>query len=175
MSRYYVSELVRRGEIEGYGIRRSEGGRIRWFVYKDALSGKPVGADDSRDHSLELARHLLDARGLARREREARTRAEGILTEAFDLMNEALDAMRNHEEQHAFTLALRAHRKRSDQARQQATATELAGQAEACIDEALRSVLPSTGEARFGVNHSPGPGRASGASVLRMPDARISG
>lgn len=173
MSRYYVSELVRRGEIDGYGIRRNEGSRVRWFVYKDTLSGEPAGVSDSYGHSAELAHHLLDARGLARCEREARTRAEAIMTEAFDLMNEALNAMTNGDERRAFTLVLEAHAKRSAQDRQHAEATEFATQAEVCIDEALRSVLPSMDES-VSTSPSSSPDHAAGASVLHMPDARIS-
>ena len=150
LSRFYVSELVRRGKIEGYGVRRHERGRTRWYVYADALPDEP----DSNDRVLaagyeqQLLKHLLDARKHSRLARNERGCAQRQLVDVLDGMTAALRAAGEGDKGRAFELLLAAQETRNDEERRLVMAQQHEADAEACLDAALQSLLPSGEEVK---------------------------
>jgi hypothetical protein len=150
LSRYYVAELVRQGKIDGYGVRSREGGRVRWYVYEDALPPETPYADSSPHSAVaqELLRHLLDAREHTRRGREEQDAAQRLLVDAADVMTTALRAAREGRMDHAFDLLLEALQTRNDEVRRLLLAQQHGADAERCLDAALRDLLPAREEVK---------------------------
>jgi hypothetical protein len=145
LSRYYVAEKVRLGRLDGYGVRRHEGGRIRWHVYEDALPSRDsAGPATGRVgvNAEELLTHLLEARECARLARIERRHAKRLLIDAADVMASAIQAVARNETDRVTELLLMAHGIRNDEERRLLLAEQHEADAEACLDTALRSVLP---------------------------------
>jgi hypothetical protein len=145
LSRFYVAKLVQQGKIDGYGVRRHEGSRTRWYVYADALPDGPEATDSacSSSREQELLKCLLDAREHSRLARRERDQAERLLTNAFDAMADALRATHEGDQNRTFSLLLVVHDVRNDEKRRLITAQQHEADAEACLDAAFRSLLPS--------------------------------
>jgi len=144
LSRFYVAELVRHGKLDGYGVRRPEGKRIRWYVYVDALPDEPEETDGVRasDYHQELLKNLLDARNHSRLARNERTGAHRLLMDAIDTMTAALSAAEEGEIHRERDLLREVLAIRNDEGRRLLTAQQHETDAEACLDAAVRTLSP---------------------------------
>jgi hypothetical protein len=143
-SRYYLTELIRQGEIEGYGIQKEKDGRTRWFVYEDAIPREPDSENgDPGSYWQRLLVHVLDARELSRSGREARAHAGELLLDVVSVMSEVAQAASEGEVSLMNKLLRRALVTHSEGVRQQIKADEFERKAEACLDRALRSFQPA--------------------------------
>lgn len=142
-SRYYVTELIKHGDIEGYGIQKERDGRIRWFVYEDAIPYESESYEDEPSISWKkLFLNVLDARDLSRYGREAQTRAAELSLETIDVMSEAVQAALNGEVAVMTRLLRDALTKQTEAERQQLKVREFEMKAEACLDKAFREIAP---------------------------------
>lgn len=171
LSRYYVSELVRLGKIDGYGIRRHEGGRTRWFVYEDALADKPDhSASASSALPAEIVEALTDTQILATDGRAARRVVEDLLLAVIGLMSEAIGAIQDGDERRAVNLLTEAHTKRSDEERQRAKAKEFEDRTVAHLNELVQAVRSRPGQEVSGPERLAGQRSYADASVLSVVD-----
>jgi hypothetical protein len=177
LSRFYVSEMVRQGKIPGYGVRHREGGRVRWYVYEDALPGESEGTQGSpaRSTEQELLKCLLDAREHARLARVERDQAKQLLVETLSGVTAAFSAALKGNSSLATELFVSANQIRPDEERSLTSAQRHETEAEACLDAALRSLLPAakSAESAKADNVSRAPSTAAIAPVTPDPENMI--
>jgi hypothetical protein len=144
-SRFHITEQVRLGKLAGYGVRRRDGGRVRWFVYRDVL---PMDAEASQASSSlhmdtqVLLRCLLASRQHNREGRLQRGEAHRLVVDASDALVQAVEAALAGDSTQVMRLYAEAMRTRSDQERRIQRALVEEARAEAALDEALQSLLP---------------------------------
>jgi hypothetical protein len=143
-SRFYVTELIKQGEIQGFGVQKDESGRIRWYVYEDDLPHEQHMEDDGTSIRMqELLRHVLDARDHARDGRAARGLAHEALVDVVAILNDAVLAASNGEMSLVNKLFREVIVKQGEEMRKQQEAQNFETKAEACLDKALRSIFPT--------------------------------
>jgi hypothetical protein len=144
LSRYYITELVRRGDLDGYGVRRHEGARIRWYVYEDALPRAAEGSASVRSsfHPQELLKHLYEARKHSLLAREKRGSAHQELLDIGDQLVEAVGAVTDGDNSRAIDLLLKAQRSLNEEGRRLLKLQEHAADAERSLEAAYWGLLP---------------------------------
>lgn len=181
LSRFYVAQLVQQGKLAGYGVRRREGGRVRWYVYADALPDEPARPDSAQATGLRpellpgLLTNLLDARHLIRLARDERTGAHRRLVDVVDAMTAAVRAAQNSDATRLSELLLDMHEIRSDEERRLLTAQNYEAKAEAYVDAALQAFWSGGKDVEsHGRDHA---GSAPGTQLTRSgsPRPRASG
>ena len=154
VSRYYISELVRQGKLDGYGVRRREGGRIRWYVYEDAL---PPAVEDTERVRLsfdtrELLGHLRDVRKYSLLARDERGSAHRRLLDVVDQLINAVQAAKDGEIGLAIDLLLEAQRARNDEERRLLIVEKHEAEVEKSLEAALWGLLRLGEESESGAN-----------------------
>jgi hypothetical protein len=175
-SRYYVAEQVRRGKIDGYGVPSREGRRTRWYVYKDRLPAKPEAAHTvlTSGHEQELLRHLLKARKRERLARTERRAAYRKLLDALDGMGAILKAAQEGDQGRLIELLVLTQETRTDGERRLLLAQQYEAEAEACLDEAVHSLLPPRQEVEPCASDDVSLASSVEGSVPKERDPRVS-
>lgn len=135
-SRYYVTELIKQGEIEGYGIQKDKAGRVRWYVYEDTI---PSFEPDSSADARRLLSRLLEMRQLSRNGQEARVLAHEFSIKAAETMREAVQVATGGRASQISDLLISALGDQSASAQRQLEARRFEIEAEALLDQVLNS------------------------------------
>jgi hypothetical protein len=144
LSRYYITELVQRGDLHGYGVRRHEGGRVRWYVYEDALprAAERTEGVRARFDARELLKHLHDARKHSLLARDKRGSAHQGLLDVADQLIDAVGAARDGDNSRVIDLLLKAHRALNEEERRLLKLQEYAEVVERDLEAAYWGLLP---------------------------------
>jgi hypothetical protein len=145
-SRYYVSELIRQGELDGFGIRKEDSARTRWYVFKDSLPGESgIKITDATVDAQELRSYVEEAYDLARRGRDARRTAEVTSLYVVKVMHAAVRAARKGDAELMSDLLMEVHERRSDESQCRLSAEGFDDKLEAALGEARRIVSSGPG------------------------------
>jgi hypothetical protein len=145
LSRYYITELVRRGELDGYGVRRHEGGRVRWYVYEDALpraAAEGTAGVPARSDARQLLKHLHEARKHSHLACDIGSKAQQGLLDVGDQLLDAVGAAKEGDDSRVIDLLLKAHRALNEEGRRLSKLQEHEADAERSLGAAYWGLLP---------------------------------